>query len=119
MGDISADSIDFASRKIRVVELYSLAKEPIKRGLEETVGLEYPAGEGVLMQKGTSGELSVEIDLPQSLAAPVEKGQTVGYVTLKGKEGILGKWPIVTQEKAEEITFLSSLEILYKSLIRL
>ena len=92
---------------------------PVTRGLEETVGLEYPAGEGVLMQKGTSGELSVEIDLPQSLAAPVEKGQTVGYVTLKGKEGILGKWPIVTQEKAEEITFLSSLEILYKSLIRL
>ena len=38
MGDISADSIDFASRKIRIVELYSLAKEPIGKKVKLPIG---------------------------------------------------------------------------------
>ena len=91
----------------------------VERGLSDSVQLEYPAGEGVLMPKGGAAELTVQLELPESLKAPVVKGQTIGYVVLQGKEGVLGKWPVLAKDGVEEISFHSSLEILYKSLIRL
>ena len=91
----------------------------VKRGMEKQAVLEYPKGEGVLVPKGGAQGLKVDLELPQQLTAPLTKGQTVGHLVLSGEEGVLGKWPITIKSDVPKITFKSSLEILYKSLIRL
>lgn len=91
----------------------------VKRGIEKQAVLEYPKGEGVLVPKGGAKGLKVELELPEQLMAPLAKGQTVGNLVLSGEEGVLGKWPVTVKSDVPEITFKNSLEILYKSLIRL
>ncbi len=92
---------------------------PVERGIEKQVVLQYPQGEGVLMKKGENANLQTQVELPQVLTAPLVQGQTVGHLVLKSGEEVLGKWPITVQQEIPEITFASSLEILYKTLVRL
>lgn len=92
---------------------------PVERGIQSEATLQYPQGEGVLMKKGESANLQTYVELPQMLTAPLAQGQAVGKVVLKAGEEILGEWPITVQQEISEITFESSLKILYKTLIRL
>ena len=90
---------------------------PVERGIQSEATLQYPQGEGVLMKKGESANLQTYVELPQMLTAPLAQGQAVGKVVLKAGEEILGEWPITVQQEISEITFESSLGILYKTLI--
>lgn len=90
---------------------------PVERGIQSEATLQYPQGEGVLMKKGESANLQTYVELPQMLTAPLARGQAVGKVVLKAGEEILGEWPITVQQEISEITFESSLGILYKTLI--
>lgn len=90
---------------------------PVERGIQSEATLQYPQGKGVLMKKGESANLQTYVELPQMLTAPLAQGQAVGKVVLKAGEKILGEWPITVQQEISEITFESSLGILYKTLI--
>lgn len=95
------------------------ASLPVERGVSRQVTLQYPQGEGVLVKKGDGAGLSVTLELPQKLTAPIAQGQEIGRMVLAGQEGQLGSWPVTAGETVEAISFASCLEILYKSLITL
>ena len=67
---------------------------PVTGGAEETVGLEYAAPQKLLVQKGEGSALTAELELPQTLAAPLAAGQQVGTVTVRSGETVLGSWPV-------------------------
>lgn len=59
----------------------------------------------LLSEKGDSGEIKQTIDLPQSVEAPVRKGQTLGSITFSKNGQALASVPIYAAEDVERIGY--------------
>lgn len=85
-------------------------------GAEETVQLEYAAPQKLLVQKGEGGALTAELELPQTLAAPLAAGQQVGTVTVRSGETVLGSWPVTAAGEVQPMTVRLGFERLLAAL---
>ena len=92
------------------------ASLPVTGGAEETVGLEYAAPQKLLVQKGEGGALNAELELPQTLAAPLAAGQQVGTVTVRSGETVLGSWPVTAAREVQPMTVRLGFERLLAAL---
>ena len=95
------------------------ASLPVTGGAEETVELQYAAPQKLLVQKGEGGALNAELELPQTLAAPLAAGQQVGTVTVYSGETALGAWPVTAVEEVQPMTARLGFERLLSALIAL
>ena len=89
---------------------------PVSRGEFETVELEYPAAQRLLLAKGESAGLTVRLELPERLEAPVTKGSQVGTVAVYSGESCLARWPVLAAETVETLDFGRSLVRLARAL---
>ena len=92
------------------------ASLPVTGGAEETVQLEYAAPQKLLVQKGEGGALTAELELPQTLAAPLTAGQQVGTVTVRSGETVLGSWPVAAAGEVQPMTVRLGFERLLAAL---
>ena len=90
---------------------------PVTGGVAEQTALSWPQLPGVLVKRGEGGGLSARFELPESLSAPVQKGQEVGWLILDGAGGELGRWPITAADEVGGRTFGYILELLVRNLI--
>ena len=77
---------------------------PVKLGTAKSVTL-VPAEGKLLVGKGQAGNLTSEMALPESLTAPVEKGQQVGTLTVRCGDEILREIPLTAVEGVERMTW--------------
>ena len=89
---------------------------PVTGGAQETVELRYAAPEKILVQKGESAALAAELELPQTLAAPLAEGQQVGTVTVYSGETALGSWPVTAASAVQPMTMRLGFERLLAAL---
>ncbi|MBQ8647043.1 MAG: D-alanyl-D-alanine carboxypeptidase [Oscillospiraceae bacterium] len=89
---------------------------PVSRGEFETVELEYPAAQRLLLAKGESAGLTVRLELPERLEAPVTQGSQVGTVAVYSGESCLARWPVLAAETVETLDFGRSLVRLARAL---
>ena len=75
-------------------------------GVTNTLKVE-KEGFSVLLEKGEIAKIKAVYDLPESIAAPVKKGATVGTVTYKCGETVIGKANIVASEDGDKMTFFT------------
>ena len=66
-------------------------------------------GYSALLEKGEIAKIEEVFELPESVAAPVKKGDTVGTVTYKCGEAVIGKASIVAAEDGEKMNFFTML----------
>ncbi|WP_394968461.1 D-alanyl-D-alanine carboxypeptidase family protein [Candidatus Allofournierella merdipullorum] len=92
------------------------ASLPVTGGAQETVELRYAAPEKILVQKGESAALAAELELPQTLAAPLAEGQQVGTVTVYSGETALGSWPVTAASAVQPMTMRLGFERLLAAL---
>ncbi len=59
----------------------------------------------LLLEKGTSSKINIEIKMEEAITAPADKGTQVGEVNLVAGEEILENYPIVLSEKVEKATY--------------
>lgn len=78
---------------------------PVQKGEEPEVELLYTAPERCLAVKGQGNALQAEIELPQYLEAPVQKGTVVGKLNIKNGQGILQICPIVAAKSVDARSF--------------
>ena len=90
----------------------------VKGSTEETVPLDYAAlPETILIEKGTASALRAELTLPEALEAPVEKGQTVGKVSIFQDDTLLNEYEVKAAADAPLLTFGGALELLWQCLL--
>lgn len=89
---------------------------PVTGGAQETVELRYAAPEKILVQKGEGAALAAELELPQTLAAPLAEGQQVGTVTVYSGETALGSWPVTAASAVQPMTMRLGFERLLAAL---
>ena len=75
---------------------------PVRLGSAPTVAAELSGGK-LLVGKGQVTGLSQSITLEEDLAAPVEKGQQVGLLTVKSGEETLAELPLTAAESVERL----------------
>ena len=92
------------------------ASLPVTGGAQETVELHYAAPEKILVQKGEGAVLTAELELPQTLAAPLAEGQQVGAVTVYSGETALGSWPVTAASAVQPMTMRLGFERLLAAL---
>ena len=90
----------------------------VKGGTEQTVPLDYSAlPQTVLLEKGAGADLRTELTLPETLEAPVERGQTVGTAAVYAGETLLAEAEVKSAADAPRLTFGGAMELLWQSLL--
>ena len=86
--------------------------------LEDSVPLDYAAlPETILIEKETASALRAELTLPEELEAPVEKGRTVGKVSIFQDDTLLNEYEVKAAADAPLLTFGGALELLWQCLL--
>ena len=73
--------------------------------------------ETILIEKGTASALRAELTLPEALEAPVEKGRTVGKVSIFQDDTLLNEYEVKAAADAPLLTFGGALELLWQCLL--
>ena len=90
----------------------------VKGSTEQTVPLDYSAlPQTVLLEKGAGADLRTELTLPETLEAPVERGQTVGTAAVYAGETLLAEVEVKSAADAPRLTFGGAMELLWQSLL--
>ncbi len=109
---------NFAFKTVTATE-ENIPAVTVKRGTVRTLCGEASGGIPVLFKKGEADKLSEEIELPESLEAPVQKGDIIGYVHIKYGDAEIGTIPITAAENIPKKTVWFCLFTLYRKLFSL
>ncbi len=90
-----------------------LHRIPVSKGVSDFVTPVFETPETYLLPKGQEGLIEQKVTLPESLEAPVEKGQVIGKVTVSLNGGEIGEYNIVANETVEKMSFGAALRILF------
>ena len=72
-------------------------------GTTKVIGLKAEGTIPALMKKGGKSQITQEIELPESITAPVKTGDIIGYVHVKYEGQEIGTIPITAAETSEKL----------------
>ena len=79
---------------------------PVTLGTADTVALTLPEeGRTLLLEKSRSGGLTQTVELPETVAAPIQTGQQVGTLTVRQDGTALLTVPIVAADTVEKLSW--------------
>ena len=70
----------------------------------------------VLLKRGDEGKLSQRVELPEEITAPVQMGDTVGYLHISLDNEEIGVVPIKAAQSSKKLTFFVAFYRIFKSL---
>lgn len=108
---------NFESKELGLEE--ELAPITVEGGMEDEVSISCEGVTGLTVPKGEGKGITQTVDIPESIEAPVRKGDIVGRVvfTLNGEE--LASFDVTANDDVEEKSFGSILGLLLHSLIKM
>ncbi len=86
---------------------------PVIHGTDESIMPVFDTPENYLLPKGQETLIEQKVELPESLEAPVEKGQVIGKVKVSLGGGEIGEYNILAGESCEKMSFFAALRILF------
>ena len=118
----AATLLDYGFANFESIELgleEELAPITVEGGMEDEVSISCEGVTGLTVPKGEGKGITQTVDIPESLTAPVRKGDVVGRVvfTLNGEE--LASFDVTANDDVEEKSFGSILGLLLHSLIKM
>ena len=114
--------LDYGFAHYMAAPLPQLPQRPltlaVKGSAETEVPLDYSAlPETILTEAGAAASLRAELTLPEELEAPVERGQTVGKVSVYQGEELLAEYEVQAAADAPLLTFGGAWELLWQCLL--
>lgn len=118
----AAALLDYGFANIAVKELNIPEDMPtsidVNGGMEKSVDLRCEVNSNVVVDKSENADIKTELDLPESLDAPIEQDQVVGTLTFTVK-GETQSFDITAEQAVEKTSFGSIFEVLFNSLLAL
>ena len=90
---------------------------PVSKGVSDFVTPVFENPETYLLPKGQEGLIEQTVELPESLVAPIEKGQVIGKVKVSLNGGEIGEYNIIAGEEVQKMSFSAALKILFMKAI--
>lgn len=108
---------NFESKELGLEE--ELAPITVEGGMEDEVSISCEGVTGLTVPKGEGKGITQTVDIPESITAPVKKGDVVGKVIFTLNEEELACFDITADADVEEKSFGSILGLLLHSLIKM
>ena len=89
----------------------------VKGGAAPQTALSYAVPGSFLTEKGKGGELTAQVELPETVIAPVSRGQRVGSVTVRMGDTVLGEYPIAAENDIPAMTWRDAMRLLLECLL--
>ena len=107
---------NFESRELSLEE--ELFPITVEGGMQDTAALRCDDSSFLTVPKGEGEGLKQTLDIPESITAPVRKGDQVGKLlfSINGEE--IASFDVVADEDIEEKSFISLLGLLWQSLVK-
>ena len=99
--------LDYGFANYAVIQPELTEPEPVavKLGRQNTVEAVLGSREGMLVDKGQKGNVTMELSMDGPVTAPVSRGQRLGTLTVKTGEQVLQEVPLVAAEAVERMSF--------------
>jgi len=94
----------FANFAVVAPELTEGAQVPVKLGKTDTVSVMLGDIGGMIVDKGQKNSITMDLQLEESVTAPVSKGQRLGTLTIRSGEQVLKELPLVAEEGVPRLT---------------
>lgn len=91
----------------------------VTKGVDKQVILETQPPEKLILEKGKGGTLVSKVELPESIPAPISKGDQVGEVTVFMDGVLVSKYPIVVSKDVEKMTLRAAIDQAIRRLVRM
>ena len=118
----AASLLDYGFANYSVKELSAPEDMPlsidVENGMESSVELNCDVNSGFVTGKATTDEITSKVDLPESIEAPVEKGQVIGKLSFKSGDQ-KRDFDITANSGVEQITFASVFKTAFNSLLKI
>ncbi len=95
-----------------------LPELPVEKGMQPFVPLETAPAGRLLVAKGREGDVTCELNLPEKLTAPVEKGDAAGSVRYLLDGAALQETEILAAQSVAPVTFSSAFLRLWDAFLR-
>ena len=118
----AATLLDYGFANFESIELEleeELAPITVEGGMEDEVSISCEGVTGLTVPKGEGKGITQTVDIPESLTAPVRKGDVVGRVVFSLNEEELASFDVTANDDVEEKSFGSILGLLLHSLIKM
>ena len=127
-GDTSADRFEGAKKLLNygfanfcyttvTADLGGATAIKVEKGAERQVKIEPEGKFGALLKKSEAKEITQKLTLPESIKAPIKKGQVIGTVELYSGENVIGAINIIASKDVKKMNFSTALMWLLSGLI--
>lgn len=90
------------------VESNSVNNIDVLFGKIDSVGIKIPSMSPILINKGASENLSIDIETADNITAPVEENQIVGKITVKSEDKVLSEYELTVSESVAKLSFFDA-----------
>ena len=90
----------------------------VDAGEKSSVPISAKDGFSILLKKSESADITRETELPESVAAPVKKGQTIGKINVFSGGDIIGTIDITADKEVRKMSFASAFRWILKGLFK-
>lgn len=94
-----------------------LKEVEVKKGSQSTVKAKLSLPDEIVIRKSYEDDIYFEIEFFDEIIAPVEVGDTIGYVVYKIDDETIYSLPILASEKVEKRTYIGSVIKLFKNIV--
>ena len=99
------------------VPMESIYDVPVLHGTVESITPVFGDVPVFLLPKGQEKGIEQEVILPESIEAPIKKGDVIGKVIVTLNGGEIGEYDILAGEEAEKMSFFIALKILFEKTV--
>lgn len=108
---------NFESKQLSLGE--TLAPLAVDGGMQESVSLSCEDSAFLTVPKGEADGITQTLDLPESVAAPVQEGDVLGNLRFTLHDEEIASFAVTAEESVEEKSFLSVMKLLLCSAVRM
>ncbi len=100
-------------------DVSELVEVPVEGGVKSGADTRFAEVPEMILEKGSGSRIKYHYSRTETVAAPVEKGQTLGYVTMTVDGEVIGNAKIVAAETVERLDLGKCLYYLFSAFFRL
>lgn len=118
--EIASEMLNYGFANYR---LYPVAKHgtrvkgsiPVEGGMPDSVGLILDGDLTLLMEKGGGENVHLAPEVPEKIAAPVERGQQIGYVRVDLAGKTVARLPLIAENECRAHSMAATLKRIWRS----
>ena len=116
--DAAKKALDFGFSNYvskNIVKMDAVIKEgiPVTKGDKPMIDAYAASDFSVLVTKGKENSIKKEIVINENLAAPLEKGQAIGKITVTLDGNVIGSVDLICKQPVTELEYLSAMQKIF------